>query len=382
MKKLVIILLFALTAMQVNAQKTIHWLLYIDTKDSDVGYLDVNGREYLRKQFVNPVNAALSGEYQTDIKDNYGDNCSPYKCKSDIQNLRCSPQDIVIFYYIGHGGRSYRTDANQHPWPKMWFSQDDPDKMIDLGWVHDQLKAKNPRMLLTIGMCCNGRQNLPSTLTPTFSGPEDDECYEFSPEERQYVKNIFTNTCGSLIATSATPGQLSGGGETNFAPPMDYYTAFLCTNFNELVYDRQLDLTGLFKKTSNELNRASNNNQTPIYKSELSNGSCSNNPPISSSPCRQMPNAVDVNNMTDLENLMEAIICNKKDMPNRSSYFASDCVVRIMGQDGKTQVDRLPIDSYMLRARTSSVLLRVVPIATTVRDGKIANFLVREYYER
>ena len=182
MKKLVIILLFALTAMQVNAQKTIHWLLYVDTKDSDVGYLDVNGREYLRKQFVNPVNAALSGEYQTDIKDNYGDNCSPYKCKSDIQNLRCSPQDIVIFYYIGHGGRSYRTDANQHPWPKMWFSQDDPDKMIDLGWVHDQLKAKNPRMLLTIGMCCNGRQNLPSTLTPTFSGPEDDECYEFSPE--------------------------------------------------------------------------------------------------------------------------------------------------------------------------------------------------------
>ena len=370
----------ALALTEASAQKTIHWLLYIDTKDENVGELDVNGREYLRKQFVNPINAALSGEYQTDIKDNYGDNCSPYKCKNDIQSLQCSPQDIVVFYYIGHGGRSVRTNSNEHPWPKMWFHQDDPEKMIDLGWVNDQLKAKNPRLLLTIGMCCNGKQNLPATLTPTFSGPDDDESYEFSPEERQYVKNIFINTCGNLIATSASPGQLSGGGETNFAPPMDYYTAFLCSNFNELVYDRQLDLTGLFKKTSNELNRATENEQTPIYKSDLSTGTCTSTPP--SSPCRQMPSTVNVNDMTDLEGLMEAIICNKKDMPNRGSYFASDCIVRVMGQDGKTQVDRLGIDNYMLRARTNSSLLRVVPIATSVSGGKITNFFVREYYVR
>jgi hypothetical protein len=95
-----------------------------------------------------------------------------------------------------------------------------------------------------------------------------------------------------------------------------------------------------------------------------------------------MPSTVNVNDMTDLEGLMEAIICNKKDMPNRGSYFASDCIVRVMGQDGKTQVDRLGIDNYMLRARTNSSLLRVVPIATSVSGGKITNFFVREYYVR
>ena len=385
MKKQIFIFMLALLAFQANAQK-IHWLLFIDTQDPNVGQLDVNGRDYLKANFVDVVNSALSGVYQADIQDNYGSNCNPKKCQSAVQNLRCDANDIVVFYYIGHGGRSVRENDIEHPWPKMWLGQDDATKMIDLEWVHDQLKAKKPRLLLTIGMCCNVKQNLPTSRTPMFAAQSYGSLY-IAPEQLECIKDAFTNTCGNLIATSAKPGQSSGGGTFNEQlgiKPMDYYTAFLCLNFHEMYEDQDIDLTRLFSITSEELDRETEHEQTPIFKSQLGNGECTQStvtPPPPSARCREIPSSVNVSDMTDLENLMEAIVCNHSDMPNRSSYFDNNCIVRVIGQDGKTQVDRLTINNYILRIRTSSVLLRVVPVATAVEGGKIKELLVREYYK-
>ncbi len=388
MKKIIFVLMWlALMLTEASAQKKIHWLLFIDTDDANVGQLDVNGRDFLRTNFVDVINSALTGAYQTDIQDNYGSNCNPYKCKSAVQNLNVASDDIVIFYYIGHGGRSVSVSDREHPWPKMWLGQDDPSKMIDLGWVHDQLKAKNPRLLLTIGMCCNVKQNLPTSNTPSFS--QSYGSYEMSAAEREHIKKVFQNTCGNMIATSASPGQSSRGGSFNpelAIKPMDYYTALLCLNFKDQYENGEFDIEQLFKITGSDIDRETDNEQTPIYKASLSQGQCPTSqlpaPGPNPSRCRQMPSTVNVNDMTDLEGLMEAIVCNKKDMPNRNTFFASDCVVRILGQDGKTQVDRVSINTYMLRVRTSDILLRVVPVATTVESGKIKEFFVREYYQR
>lgn len=383
MKRLILWLMMALAFSYADAQK-IHWLLFIDTDDANVGQLDVNGRNYLRTNFVDVINSSLMGAYQTDIQDNYGSNCNPQKCKSAVQNLSVGSGDIVIFYYIGHGGRSVRENDREHPWPKMWLGQDDPNKMVDLGWVHDQLKAKNPRLLLTVGMCCNVKQNLPTNRTPSFA--QSYGTYDISPAEKEHIKKVFQNTCGNMLATSASPGQSSGGGEFNpelAIKPMDFYTALLCLNFRELYENGEFDIEQLFKLTGKDIDRETEHEQTPIYTAQLGQGQCSPTPtPPDNNRCRQMPSTVNVNDMTDLENLMEAIVCNKKDMPNRNNFFASDCVVRVLGQDGKTQVDRVSINTYMLRARTSDILLRIVPIATTVEGGKIKEFFVREYYQR
>ena len=228
--------------------------------------MDVNGREYLKSNFVDVVDSALIGTYFIDIQDNYGDNCNPVKCKSTVENLNVGSNDIVIFYYIGHGGRSIVENDIEHPWPKMWLGQDDETKMIDLGWVHDKLKAKNPRLLLTIGMCCNVKQNLPT----------------LSEQEKACIKNAFVNTCGDLIATSSSPGQSSGGGK--FVPPltekpMDYYTAAFVDLFNEMIENQEIDLVTLFNRTGAFIHNATKNKQTPIFKEKLKTNECNSSIP-------------------------------------------------------------------------------------------------------
>lgn len=390
MKKFLLITFFVLvSAIGTYAQK-IHWLLFVDTKDANVGQLDVNGREYLKTNFVDIVNSALKGVYQPEIYDNFDNNCTSFKCKSTIENLRCAPEDIVVFYYIGHGGRSIQVDPNEHPWPKMWFYQGGdyrPDLMLDLGWVHEQLKAKNPRLLLTIGMCCNkGQGDIPPDIMPTFSQRSYGSVY-VSPEQIENIKNAFMNTCGNLIATSAKPGQLSNAPkpEVGFpdswgVKPMDFYTVAFCMNFRVMVEDQDVDLNNLFKNTEQTVIGWLDNIQTPFSYSQLRKGQCTT--PRTDGNCRPMPNTLNVNDLTSLENMMDAVVCNKSDMPNRSRYFDNNCVVRIIGQDGRTQVDRVTINSYMLRTRTSDALLRVVPIGTQVDgNGKIKEFYVREYYK-
>lgn len=367
------------------AQK-IHWLLFVDTKDANVGQLDVNGREYLRANFVDIVNSALKGVYQPEIYDMYDNNCTAFKCKSTIESLRCSSDDIVIFYYIGHGGRSTLVDPNDHPWPKMWFYQGGdyrPDLMLDLSWVHEQLKAKNPRLLLTIGMCCNKEQgDIPPDIMPTFSQRSYGSVY-VSPEQIENIKEAFTKTCGNLIATSSKPGQVSRAPKRYpddwGIKPMDFYTVAMCMNFRLMVEEQEVDLNNLFKNTENTVIGWLDNIQTPFSYSQLRQGQCTT--PRTNGNCRPMLSSININNITDLENMMEAVVCNKEDMPNRSNYFDNNCVVRIIGQDGRTQVDRVSINTYMLRARTSDALLRIVPVGTMVDNGKIKELYVKEYYK-
>ncbi len=97
--------------------------------------------------------------------------------------------------------------------------------------------------------------------------------------------------------------------------------------------------------------------------------------------CPEIPSFVDIDNMDDIEYLLKIIVCNKKDMPNRNQFFDANCIVRILGEDGMTQLDRVSISTYMLRIRTSDELQQVVPITTHVDNGKIRELHVREYYK-
>ena len=105
MKKLVFITCLLFVILVTTAQ-TIHWITFVDTTDRRVGKLDVNGHEVLYNNFINDVNAALAEKgYESDIQDFVGENVSPANCKSAVELLRVSPEDIIVFYYIGHGGR-------------------------------------------------------------------------------------------------------------------------------------------------------------------------------------------------------------------------------------------------------------------------------------
>ena len=71
MKKLLLTLSLLLITVMSQAQ-TIHWLTFIDTKDENVGEVDVLGRKVLYGRYINLVNAALASKgYTAKIYDYY-----------------------------------------------------------------------------------------------------------------------------------------------------------------------------------------------------------------------------------------------------------------------------------------------------------------------
>lgn len=198
--------LLLLTGLQLNAQ-TIHWLTFIDTTDERVGKIDTHGRDVLYSRFIGLINAAMQDKgYKTSIHDIYGARLTPQLCKQELVNLKAGPDDVIVFYYIGHGGRS-TNDKTQ--WPQMQMAQDYDEGFIPLEWVHNTLKGKNARLAVTIGMCCNSYTNgLSAKSAPVFS-PNYGNTY-MSQNEIENLAKMFANYKGDVILSSSTPGQTSG----------------------------------------------------------------------------------------------------------------------------------------------------------------------------
>ena len=205
------ILLFILS-MSVFAQaQTIHWLTFIDTTDDKVGRFDILGRQVLYNRLINVVNAAVApAGYSSDIQDYYGSRTTPENCKSVVQNLKCDKNDVVVFYYIGHGTRS---KDDKTPYPQILLTSSNVDKFIPLSWVNEELKKKGARLTITIGMCCNAVQDVTPKMAPVF-GVNYGNTY-VQDDEMTNIQKLFLQNRGNIIVTSASPGQSSYCVESN-----------------------------------------------------------------------------------------------------------------------------------------------------------------------
>jgi hypothetical protein len=284
MKKIlstIIILVWAFSVqvqVQVQAQ-TIHWLTFIDTTDPKVGQIDVYGRNLLYGFFINEVNAALSEVgYKSDIQDFYRYQVTPENCKLAVNMLKITnPEDIIVFYYIGHGGRpsSNTRYIREHPYPQMCLAQSDQNKFIPLEWVDSILSSKGARLAITLGMCCNSiddrisikdSPNFTSNYAPTY----------MSANKRKRIQELFLNTKGNVLATSASPGQTSGCVQIApdnplFPNPANYrdrYTFAIYTFFKTELdnYNQTLDWNDFLGIISKKVNHFSNGQQTPIHE--------------------------------------------------------------------------------------------------------------------
>ncbi|MCD8289877.1 MAG: caspase family protein [Prevotella sp.] len=297
MKKILLIYIMSIFVITSNAQ-TIHWLTFIDTEDSNVGKIDITGRNVLYSRFVNVINAALLDKgYKSDIHDIYDSALSPERCKSEVLSLKCEENDIVIFYYIGHGTHA---QAENNPYPQMLLGCDfnEENKFIPLKWVHDQLKTKGAKLAVTIGMCCNVIQTASAKKAPTFSVNYGN--IELSDTERNAIQKMFLGYKGDFILSSASVGQSSCGGPTPLGD-MDLFTAVLVTIFGDMAYDGNLSWDSLFSEVKSIVNNATNGKQTPFWSSNLSTSSLPSKQPVQTPVQKPVVNTPVQNNNPSVE---------------------------------------------------------------------------------
>lgn len=397
MKKLSILfmMLLGITATQVQA-KTIHWLTFIDTTDENVGEIDQNTRKILYARWINLVNASLKEQgYNVNVIDIYGSKTSPENCKNIVNDLDCGSEDIVMFYYVGHGTEN----SNTSRYPLMLMAQSNVSKFVPLSWVHNTLKKKGARLTISIGMCCNARQGAPGRIAPSF-GINYGNTY-VDQDMSESIKKMFLNYKGDMIITSASPAESSWACDSNIGPT-DYFTLNLLIQFNNILPDKNNpDWENMMREIKQSVyddvkncegiqRRFPGSTQTPIWDCNLV---AANRPSVThpTPPTTTNKNKDDKTIMkTDLDRVLSFISSANAGEQQRiaevekiKSKFASDLTVRIMSQDGNVVVDKESISTFLGRIATSSLLMNVSVVDFSVnQNGKISSLRVREVYKK
>lgn len=290
MNKFVITLLACFVMSVINAQ-TIHWLTLTDTEDPNIGKLNKTGNKILHERFINAVNSVLlETGYKADIHYINGGTLSPEECISKVLDFKCETNDIVVFYYIGHG-LHIETDSTQLP--SMIFSIKSVPKYVPLNWLHEKLKAKGARLLVTIGDCSNIQMRsfvedltlsikdddissikeeyedvLPEPPMPP-KPPTRQAHIELTNAQRTSIQNLFLACKGNIIISSASLGQDSFGGRTSFGN-MDFFTAAFVAAFEDSANDDGTKWNDLLNKTKKTVEEFTEGKQIPLWISTLS----------------------------------------------------------------------------------------------------------------
>lgn len=400
MKKLFLSIIMGLFTIVSDAQ-TIHWLTFIDTEDVNVGKLDVTGRNVLYSRFVNVINAALhDAGYKSDIHDIYDSALSPEKCKSEVSNLKCDENDIIVFYYIGHGTHA-ASENNLYPQMLLGCDFSEEHKFIPLKWVHDELKTKNARLTVTIGMCCNVVQTASAKRAPTFSVNYGN--VELTETERNAIQKMFLGYRGDFLLSSASVGQSSVGGETPLGA-MDLFTAVLVTLFEDMSYDGELNWNSLFTEVKNVVHEYSNGKQTPFWSNNLQSVSITKQGPIqkpvskittgnNSNPSPNSKSQLNLNDEMEVVNYLTSYFDCIIDKHNSLSYrentanelkriFTTDAVVKFLPQDGNVVFDKENIGDFLERISGSRLLEKIAPVSYRINGNKISQISIRECYNK
>ena len=234
MKHIWFTIAFLFIAFAVDAQ-TIHWIIFADTQDPNNGSEVRNSMNAYTTQFIDRINDAIIAKgYLPRQKTYSGSDFTEAKCKDVINSLSCGKDDIIVFYYLGHGGRAQmgKEEAtsynNKFPWPDLAFDKANSNESINgltLNSIHSSLKQKGVRLTITIGMCCNAH----SSQYKKHGMSTQSRRYKIVSKKfaKKVGQQLFLKSRGDVLVASAQPGQFSYGGNYG-GQDVDCFTAALC----------------------------------------------------------------------------------------------------------------------------------------------------------
>lgn len=174
-------------------------VLIADTKDDEIGKecaSDFNKMVLLVERISKHTQLNL-----IDLKIK-GSDVNPKKILEKIDSIQAEPEDVILFYYTGHGYRT-KTMGSNPPWPIFEFPE--TNEGLESEYMMSKLEAKKPRLLLAICDCCNvflkKHESVPD-LVRAVKPPRD-------KENSENYRRLFLETIGVIKIASAMPGEYS-----------------------------------------------------------------------------------------------------------------------------------------------------------------------------
>lgn len=128
---------------------------------------------------------------------------------TELENLHCGPDDVVVFLFSGHGFK-FEFDDEEWRWPILFLcnkneygTDGSEDCEVDLDMVQTYLQNSGARMTITLGDCCN---NVPDSLASTAQR-NNAQYPVFELNGSYHGLDLFTRFHGHIIASAASPGE-------------------------------------------------------------------------------------------------------------------------------------------------------------------------------
>ena len=342
MKKLLSVFSVLLLSIISYAQN-IHFICIADTDDNKIG-------KSVKKDVNQMLDFVMSLASDIGMEDNLqptivmmGEDCNKKNLLTTIDKFKCAKDDIVIFYYSGHGARAYQDTSE---FPQMCLGSSDQKDFVSLEYVKETIEKKGPALTIILGDCCNSYN---SSVTPKETVMVAATARSSSKSSSQEgLKKLFLENRGSIIAASSRKGEVSWGNPYNgglftygFLNEIDAYTSSgKAFDWQELMWRTRCRVV-----TDSRGPRKNHAAQTPVYKIEF----------------RTIPPAIRIKLEDGINKALATVadasisqnqrILQYKDILER--FFSSnDTMVDIVGRDMKTLVDYTTAEEYLLRVAT------------------------------
>ena len=227
---------------------TIHFIVFADTEDPNIGNSCTQTLKYLQGNLLTKLRRYIDDkDVKSYIYQGTG-NFTRNKLDFIIGTLNTSSDDVIFFYYTGHG---YNNGANDYP--TLTLGKDGEDLSLrkkELLDVYSILRQKEHRLLVVIAEACN-KQITASSISD--NSPVEDEASNF--------RALF-GASGDYMISSSKKGQVSytqagsmGLFSRSFAEAMDELVSisntssiswaelFRCTSKKTVEYASSLKLT-------------------------------------------------------------------------------------------------------------------------------------------
>lgn len=401
MKKMFFTILLSLMAPFAVLGQTLHAIIFANTQNDGIGQsVTVD----LKRMGLEVTTIAKSIGYTLKKYYYYGEptKFNHHNLDKVLTDLSCASDDIVFFYYSGHG---LRAENEKTDFPEMCLYVNSKDfftnaQLYPLYDVYSRIVNKQPRLTIVMGDLCN------SLIKGYYrnEGNSSKGATILSKGTCNVYKNLFLNTKGGLIVTSSEPEYTSGcyvfSENGNWYHAGGYLThSFLRTlqsfvsqaedvNWQSLM-DNTIALTKELSK--NDVNGNPVRPQVPIYKSDI----VPIQSPLSETNIITPPQAPLASNDEEItlqDNLAYSLsmICNQsiskldriRNIPKAKNYFENTQIrVQVVGFDNRTIVNTCGIGEYLNYLSIATKMDQVVVLETQKNDtGKITYMKVHEIH--
>ena len=201
---------------------TLHLIVVANTDEKDIGGSCKNDMNRAILTF-NDIHEFLGLDNPPVIRTVSGNKFSLKAVQDEITKLDPEPNDIVIFYYSGHG---FRKPEDKRPYPYLdlrskadTFKRAYLTKSLNIEDIYTDIKKKGARFTLVLSDCCNNLVTQTNKTGDPISETKD-AGLDWSEDN---AKKLFLNPVKqSIIATAAKEGQLATG-NLNFGGFFSYF---------------------------------------------------------------------------------------------------------------------------------------------------------------